>query len=310
MAHGEDRQQGRPTPPPAGGDALGARRRLWIRLIVSPASLLLVVGVLWVHEATGRALTTDLFLALVAAAGAVELLRMFEAGGVSTGRALSTITALGTGALAGVGLFAPDDPALRMELRALLPGLVLLALLLLRLFDLRRETLGALGAGVLPLLYVGLPLSLSHDVAPADALARWLVYVLVVAKASDIGGWLVGKPFGRHKLVPRISPKKSWEGLAGGLLFSVLAALLLPGLLGIAAADWAAGRKVLYGLLLGSASVVAGFTQSAWKRRSGVKDSSMLIPEIGGVLDMVDSLLLAIPVAWLWYRLDPGAFGA
>ena len=288
---------------------LAAPRRLWIRLVVSPLTLLVVVGLLWIHEKTGRALTTDLLLALAALGGAVELLRMFREGGVHVRPAPAAVAAAATAALAGVGLLAPDAAGLRMELRALLPGLALLVIVMLQLRDLRREAANEIAAAMLPLLYVGLPLSLARDLAPPAQLARWLVYVVVVAKASDIGGWLVGKPFGRHKLVPTISPKKSWEGLAGGLALSVLAALFLPALLGIPAADWSPLRRTGYGVALGLASVVAGFTQSGWKRRFGVKDSSTLIPEIGGVLDMVDSLLLAVPVAWLWFRLDPSAFG-
>ena len=64
--------------------------------------------------------------------------------------------------------------------------------------------------------------------------------------------------------------------------------------------------QVLFGLVLGGASVRAGLMHSGWKRRVGVKDSGSLIPEIGGVLDMVDSMLLAVPAAWLWFRLGLG----
>jgi phosphatidate cytidylyltransferase len=298
---GAPRREQRPEEAPG----LDARRRLWIRLIVSPATLLLVVGLLWIHEATGRALTTDLLLALVGAGGAIELVRMFRQGGTP---ASALAAAVATAAVAGVGLFAPTSAAARMDLRAFLPVAALFAVLLVGLRDLRREAAAGIAATLLPVVYLGLPLSLARDLAPDATLARWLVYVFVVAKASDMGGWLVGKPFGRHKLLPAVSPKKSWEGLAGGLALSVVAALFLPAALGIAAGAWPAGRRALYGLALGSASVLAGFTQSAWKRRFGVKDSSALIPEIGGVLDMADSLLLAIPVAWLWFQLDPGAF--
>jgi phosphatidate cytidylyltransferase len=131
--------------------------------------------------------------------------------------------------------------------------------------------------------------------------ARRIALVVVASKASDVGGWVVGKAIGRHKMIPAVSPGKTWEGTAGGLAFSIAAALLvlhvtgpLPGLVERPA------EAAALGLVLGVASVLAGLTQSALKRRCGVKDSSTLLPEMGGLLDMVDSILLAAPAAVLW----------
>jgi phosphatidate cytidylyltransferase len=128
-----------------------------------------------------------------------------------------------------------------------------------------------------------------------------MALVVVASKASDIGGWIVGKSIGRHKMIPSVSPGKTWEGTVGGLLFSVGAAVAIVALTG-ALPRLAANSKeaALLGLVLGVASTVAGVVQSALKRRCAVKDSSALLPEMGGILDMIDSLLLAAPVAWLW----------
>jgi phosphatidate cytidylyltransferase len=152
---------------------------------------------------------------------------------------------------------------------------------------------------------VGLLFSWLLDVADGPDGGKRLIWVVLISKASDMGGWLVGKPFGRHKLVPSVSPGKSWEGLFGGLGASVLVAVLLASPLGVQAAAWGAAPLALFGLALGLASVAAGITQSGWKRRAGVKDSAPLIPEMGGVLDMIDSLLFAAPVAVLWFWLAP-----
>jgi phosphatidate cytidylyltransferase len=98
-----------------------------------------------------------------------------------------------------------------------------------------------------------------------------------------------------------VSPGKTWEGTFGGLAFSVGAAVGLTALLG-PFPGLAAGpaEAAALGAVVGTASIVAGLTHSALKRRCGVKDSSALLPEMGGILDMIDSLLLAGPAAWLW----------
>lgn len=279
---------------------MSSKKAVWIRLILSPINLAVIVGILLIHDRTGNPLPTDLLLLVAGAAGAFEMARLFRAGGYATRPGLA---ALGAGLAAGVGLFAPYDAALRMELRVFFVGVGLILLLLVYLRDVRPTAVTAIALTFVPVVYVGLLLGLGREVGDGQHLARWLVYVVVVAKASDIGGWLAGKPFGRHKMIPTVSPGKSWEGLAGGLLLSVLAALFVPAWLGLSAAEWTPLRRVLFGLVLGLASVLAGVTHSGWKRRLNAKDSSQLIPEIGGVLDLIDSMLFAGPAAWLWFRL-------
>jgi phosphatidate cytidylyltransferase len=109
---------------------------------------------------------------------------------------------------------------------------------------------------------------------------------------GDSGAMLFGSLWGRHKMTPVASPRKTWEGSAGGLLFGALGALiikllLLPGL------GW--GRAVLVGVLAHAVAQVSDPLESLFKRAAGVKDSSHRLPGHGGVLDRVDSLLLASP---------------
>ncbi|MFM8979169.1 MAG: phosphatidate cytidylyltransferase [Planctomycetia bacterium] len=288
-------------PPAAAAPAARVRHPVLLRLVVAPLVLAVVGAVAWTYVASGSPLGVDLLMALMGAAGGWEMARLLAPGTGS--RAEAALAALACGLLGGIGLLAPDSAATRHLLRVGLVGAALVALMARRWRDTSPGALDAVARGLVPVVYVGLLFSTLREVAAGDQGARCIVWVVLVSKASDMGGWLVGKPLGRHKLVPSISPGKSWEGLAGGLAASVLVAAGLAGPLGVAEARWGTLHLVLFGLAVGAASVLAGITQSAWKRRAGVKDSSPLIPEMGGVLDMLDSLLFAAPLAWAWIRL-------
>jgi phosphatidate cytidylyltransferase len=123
-----------------------------------------------------------------------------------------------------------------------------------------------------------------------------LLSCLCVSKLADVGGYLVGRSFGKHRLIPRISPKKSYEGLAGGLVLSVGAAFLLNhyGCLPFDA-SW---KVTLFALLVGGMGVLGDLAESLLKRGSGQKDTGNYIPGFGGILDVVDSILLSAPVAY------------
>ncbi|PKM23707.1 MAG: phosphatidate cytidylyltransferase [Gammaproteobacteria bacterium HGW-Gammaproteobacteria-13] len=131
--------------------------------------------------------------------------------------------------------------------------------------------------------------------------ANWLILaVMVLVWGADIGAYFAGRRFGKRKLAPQVSPGKSWEGVFGGLLATLLICLAVA-----IYRDWSFAGLLLG--LLGTAvvvliSVVGDLTESMFKRQSGVKDSSNLLPGHGGVLDRIDSLTAAIPVfaALLW----------
>jgi phosphatidate cytidylyltransferase len=132
------------------------------------------------------------------------------------------------------------------------------------------------------------------------------IWVVAVAKFTDVGGYLVGSLIGRHKLAPSISPGKTWEGVAGGL---ALAMLIGCGIWKFAP-DWlprwfTLSRTLWLPLPIGMAAIASDLSESALKRRAGVKDSGRCIPGIGGALDLADSLLLTAPIAYyLFYCLQ------
>jgi phosphatidate cytidylyltransferase len=123
-----------------------------------------------------------------------------------------------------------------------------------------------------------------------------LLSCVAVSKLADVGGYLFGRKFGRHKMIPRISPNKSWEGLFAGLALSIAAAYVLwvARLLPLGAA-W---TVAVYGLLVGGMGTLGDLAESLLKRGSGRKDTDDLVPGFGGVLDVVDSLLISAPVAY------------
>ena len=135
---------------------------------------------------------------------------------------------------------------------------------------------------------------------------RWLLlYAVFAAKFTDIGAYLVGCTFGRHKLMPRISPAKSWEGVFGGIAVGTLAGTGLVWALRDVLAPFGLtpGRALPLGVFLSVCAVVGDLTESLFKRAASVKDSGGVVPGMGGVLDVLDSILFTAPGVYLFLRL-------
>jgi len=121
-------------------------------------------------------------------------------------------------------------------------------------------------------------------------------FVVLVTKMGDIGAYLVGNSIGKHNLIPRISPHKTVEGTMGGLLFSVISAVIsklyLPA--------FPMGHLVVLGLLLGVLAQVGDLAESLLKRDCGVKDSGAILSGFGGMFDLIDSLLFTAPIFYFY----------
>jgi phosphatidate cytidylyltransferase len=133
--------------------------------------------------------------------------------------------------------------------------------------------------------------ALMHMVRAWPQGAHWVLFILALAFAADTGAYFVGHAFGRVKLAPRVSPRKTWEGVLGGMALAAVA--------GFAGSQWfdVPARGLVPLCLLGAAySVVGDLTESMFKRAVGLKDSGRLFPGHGGVLDRVDGVLAATPV--------------
>ncbi len=127
----------------------------------------------------------------------------------------------------------------------------------------------------------------------------WLLLVVFGTAACDIGAYFVGSLIGRHKLIPHISPGKTWEGLAGGAVGAVVCAVAMSGLLKLEL--W---QAVVLGLLVCAAAVLGDLCESLLKRATGVKDSSNLIPGHGGILDRLDSILFVLLAVYFFVRVS------
>ena len=130
----------------------------------------------------------------------------------------------------------------------------------------------------------------------------FLLYFILVTKFSDTGAYAVGSLIGRHKMIPRISPGKTWEGFAGAILVSTGASLVFVHFLGGRMAGMNYVHATILGIVLSVTAVIGDLIESLFKREAGVKDSGNVLPGIGGVLDLLDSLLFNAPIMYLYLR--------
>jgi phosphatidate cytidylyltransferase len=132
----------------------------------------------------------------------------------------------------------------------------------------------------------------------------WNLLVLAITWLQDTSAYFVGRAFGRHKMAPVLSPKKSWEGAAGGFVASALTAVLATAILGLPISYLSA---TMIGAIAGVAGPLGDLVESLIKRQVGIKDSGQLIPGHGGILDRIDSLLFTAPVIYYLILLTLGS---
>jgi phosphatidate cytidylyltransferase len=183
-----------------------------------------------------------------------------------------------------------------------LPIVVLVMLIMLAFHTWRNTTspvsLAACGLGLMLALYLALPLHHMAMLRESTNGLLWAVWAVGGTWVNDTMAYVVGRLIGRHKMIPRISPGKTWEGTAGGVLATIFVSSLAgPSLLGL---PWLLCAGL--GLLIGFAGITGDLVESFMKRSAGVKDSGWLLPGHGGVLDRIDSLIFAAPAVF-YYKL-------
>lgn len=253
-----------------------------------------------------------LIVTLLAAAGAYELTVMLNQRGrrvrwwLTVPASAGLIVAAAAGAWRGYEVIWYGGP-LAVGPTLVILGALLLTVLVLEVLRAARTgdfdtPTGTISGTVLVPMYVGmllLAVVAIRFLAVPNGLYS-LVLFLAVCKLSDVGAYFTGKAVGRHKMVPRLSPGKTWEGLAGGIGLSMVAALAI-GIL-VAGLQWY--EAAVFGLVVAVASVLGDLAESLLKRSCGAKDSGQMLPEFGGVLDIVDSILVSAPLGYvllLWF---------
>jgi phosphatidate cytidylyltransferase len=166
-----------------------------------------------------------------------------------------------------------------------------------------KSSMAPMASTLFGVVYVALLLNVVQIIRYYNAEGHWwLMYFIVVSKMSDTGAYCVGSLIGEHKMIPRVSPGKTWEGFVGGVAFSVMASWAFfqfgPEHFQKMGVAWALGL----GVALGVGSVLGDLIESLMKREADVKDSGSFFPGIGGILDLLDSLLFNAPIMYLYLR--------
>lgn len=172
--------------------------------------------------------------------------------------------------------------------------------LVMQLYSREESPLTNLAFSYMGQMYIALPLGLMamyYTLADGTAL---LLGMFVMIWLSDTGAYLVGSMIGKHKLFPRISPGKTWEGFIGGMLFAVGSAFVMKYCFGAFFASTSINTLCGMGLVVCLSATWGDLTESLIKRTLGVKDSGKLLPGHGGILDRIDSLLLVIPASLVY----------
>ncbi len=272
------------------------KRILTALILILAVFALIFFGQLWM---------ITLFAALVAELAAYEYLRLAAVGAEAHGATLRIPVwwmALGT-ALAFV-VTLPNFPV-----EAQLPVLSALTLVLFAWNGFRAPLIQVLpdtAQGIFGLIWIAYPLTLIPLLWKQEDGPALLLFLMVCVWSGDIAALYIGRAFGKHKLAPRLSPGKTWEGsiasiagslIAAGVLVTVSNTLTERGntLLHISEPLW---QTLILAAIINIAAQLGDLLESAIKRGAGVKDSGTMLPGHGGILDRIDALLVAAPVLW------------
>jgi phosphatidate cytidylyltransferase len=200
-----------------------------------------------------------------------------------------------------------DAPAKANDFAASIVVIFVLGLCLRQLFNSTNSNgIAAIATTLFGLMYVPWLLNFIQNINYFPGIDNhgrfYVLYFILVTKFSDTGAYVVGSLIGRHKMIPRVSPGKTWEGFGGALLFSVGTSLAFYAVAGSRLPGMSIAHAIVLGLLLGAAAVLGDLIESVFKREAGLKDSGRFLPGIGGILDLLDSILFNAPLMYLYLR--------
>jgi len=280
------------------------------------ASSVVLLGIVFYGLLAGGALSVALVGGLIMLLNIVGLLEFYGMVGANGLPRFKWLGLAGGVALVSVlflhlsGLAKAPVGAAELELGIL--AILLLVLLVRRVFAHPAPPAFAMvGHTMLGVLCVswllGFMLKIFFYAAPQGAAfdgGYCLLFFILATKCSDIGAYSLGSLIGRHKMIPKVSPTKTWEGFAGAILLSTAAAMVMAHYWGAARlGGMTLAHAAALGLVLAVGAVLGDLVESVFKRDSGVKDSGAFFPGIGGILDLLDSLLFNAPLMFLYLRL-------
>ena len=188
--------------------------------------------------------------------------------------------------------------------------ITILVIMFRELFKNKGSAILNIGASITGIFYIGvcsssLVLIREYDKFPEDKAGLFIIGYIVSIWLSDTSAYFGGVSFGKHRLLERVSPKKSWEGALGNVLGNLGGAFLMRAFV---CTEWTPVDAIAIGLLLGLVGQLGDLVESTWKRSAGVKDSNIgiSIPGHGGMLDRVDSLVFAAPVLYAYVHFVHG----
>ncbi len=180
----------------------------------------------------------------------------------------------------------------------------ILLLLIAELFRNKGSAIQNLGSTLLGILYIGafssaiIRIREFYSDAPYYQNGGWIIIsIFITLWLTDSAAYFLGSAFGKHKLFPRVSPNKSWEGAIAGFLFSMVTMVVLKAFV-LSFLSWI--DAVVFGLIIGLFGQIGDLIESLIKRDAGVKDSSNIIPGHGGIFDRFDSLIFSAPIVYLY----------
>ncbi len=279
------------------------------RLIFGTLMVLFFVGLFWVDgwldgvlAAGDTPIQATLFcavIALLAIPAQLEIAALFKNVGAKVFMPVTIVFSVLLATSWYFKQFAADEQSFQLHYVMLLSAFSLLAL-----FVYQARTLGTkgtiinCGASFFSIFYLGFLSSFVLGIRIEFGLWPMIMFIFVV-KSSDIGAYTAGRLFGKHKFSPRISPGKTWEGIAGAAVFAAIVSLVFATCCDIMK-PWAA---ILFGVLFAYLGQLGDLAESMIKRDADQKDSASRVPGFGGVLDIIDSPLATAPLAYLFMML-------